>query len=355
MIITDPFSKLPWSVPNSWIFPLLMLMPFLSASQTRPEILLENLDETTLEVKCLCVPGVRNRSRSKGIELSYNLIGPGDLKATRSEYGEPYPRYDKFRKFRVKAGFPVIRTEAFKMIVGYQFWAEQFEFTDLSNDHQGILQQLDNVNLKSSAFDLTFSFSLNESNYIGAKLRSQFSGGYDAFISMQNRYHIFNGAVVYGIKEDPDNEVGLGLAFSSSFRNDRPTLLPFVFWNKNFTPSLGLEATFPTKVFLRYNLSESSILMGGFKYNGESYSFDQELIERQVSFNHSELQFVLDFQQQVAPWIWLNMVGGYQHNFTSNFSIQESMRDVLSVDIQNSWYLNFGVFISPPDDFMTNR
>lgn len=341
------------TVRRQW---LIVMMTGLCVSyitgQSRPEILLENLDDSALEVKCLCTPGVRNKSRSKGIELSYNLIGPGNLRATRSEYGLPYPRYSKFRKFKIKASYPVIRSEAFKAVLGYQFWAEQFEFSSLENDYQDILMQVDNVNLKSSAFDLTLSYSWSEFTYVGAKLRAQFSGGYDAFLSLDNRYRVFNGAVVYGIKNDEDNELGFGLAFSSSFRSDGFKVLPFIYWNKNFNSAWGIEATFPTKVYFRHNLSPTSILLGGFNYNGESYSFDQDLIQRQVSFNHSEMQFLVKWQQRIVPWVWVDVASGYQYNFDSNFQVQETARDLLSVGIENSWYLKFGVFISPPDDFM---
>ena len=92
--------------------------------------------------------------------------------------------------------------------------------------------------------------------------------------------------------------------------------------------------------------------MGGFNYNGESYSFDQELINRQISFNHSEMQYMLKIERQIVPWVWLDLAGGYQMNFDSSFEVQETLRDILTVNIENTWYLRVGVFISPTDKFM---
>ena len=338
-----------------WTYAILVITLFCGgelSSQTRPGIFLEDLEESSLNVRCLCNPGIRNKSRSKGIELTYNLVGPGDVRAARSIFTEPYPRYSKFRKFRVKVAAPIIRREAFKILVGYSYHAEQFEFQRLPNDFQDILNQFNNLNLKSSAFDLTFSYSLNEVNYMGIRINSRFSGDYDGMVQFDGRYSIFSGAIAFGIKKHEDNEWGFGLAMANNFRSSGLRALPFVFWNKNFNYKWGLEATFPSKFYMRYNFNPKTIMLGGFNYNGESYSFDQDLINRQVSFNHSELQFLLKFERQIVPWIWLDFVGGYQVNFDSNFELQANKRDLLSISPQNSWYLRFGIFISPPDEFL---
>lgn len=130
-------------------------------AQQRPVFLLEDMDEHSLDVKCYCKPGVRNKFRTKGVELSYQFLGNGVISAPNDEFVQPYPEYSKFRKFRAKLSLPLIRRDQFKIIVAYKYDAEQFELKNTNNDYQGLVQATDGVNFKSSTFDLSLAFSPN--------------------------------------------------------------------------------------------------------------------------------------------------------------------------------------------------
>ena len=58
-----------------FIIPLLFLGTIDTAAQRRPEIFPEDIESTTLDVKCLCQPGVDNKSRSRGLDISYQFLG----------------------------------------------------------------------------------------------------------------------------------------------------------------------------------------------------------------------------------------------------------------------------------------
>ena len=321
-------------------------------SQNRPNILFEDIEQGDLSIKCLCKPGIRNKSKSKGLEIYYNLLGGGELSAPNFNFFSSQPEYQQFRKFRAKITLPIVRSEAFKMLVGMSYQAEQYEFRRLEADFENILAQIDNRNFKSTAFNLTMSYSLNEINYLGLRYSTRYNGAYSGFISTQSRYAINTAALAFGIKKTEDEEWGIGVAFSETFRSSGFRVLPFVFWNKNIDHRFGIEATFPAEFYTRYNLNPKTILLGGFNFNGESYSFDQQIIDRQLSFNHTELQFLLKCERQLFPWVWLNAAGGFQFNFNSNFEVQSTQRDLLTVSPENTWYFRIGLFLSPPDSFL---
>ena len=324
---------------------------YFAEGQTRPIIFLENLDESNLEVKCYCKPGVRNKSRSKGIEFSYNLIGPGELAIPNGEISPPLPRYSKFRKFRVKLGYPLIRGEKFNMLLGFSHHGEKFSFNIIPGDHERLLVGLDNLSLKASSLSTMMLYSWNEKNYLGLRFNADYHGNYSGLINFSDRYSIYNTTLVFGIKKTEDKEWGIGLTGATSFRNRTLRVLPFIFWNATISDRVGIEATLPVKLYFRYNVDAETIFLFGANYNGESYSFEQDLSNRNVTFNHSEIQYLAKAQKQVVPWLWVNLEVGYQANFNSNFQEQATRTNLLDIDPRSSYFFRVGLFISPPDSF----
>jgi len=319
--------------------------------QTRTTLLIEDLDEHSLDIKCFCKPGIRNKTRSKGIEISYQYLGEGQISAPELE--EPFPEYSKFRKFQTKIALPVIRGEQFKAIIGYAFSAEQYEISNLESDYQNLIGTTNNLNFKKSSFDLRLSYSLNATNYIGGKFSLSYNGSYDGLVDFANRYAVFNGGIAFGIKKHEDNEWGFGIAGSKNFRNQGFRMLPFIFWNKTIDDHWGFQITFPALYNLRYNLDDKTILVASANYNGESYSFDQvSNANRSISFNHSEILTLVKLQRQLIPWLWLDVQAGYHFNFNSNFELQSTRESLFDIDPGNSVIIKLGVFISPPDKFL---
>lgn len=322
-------------------------------AQQRPAILLEDMDENTLAIKCYCKPGVRNKSRSKGVELSYQYLSDGVISAPNGEFTEPLPEFSKFRKFRAKLSLPIIRGEQFKTIIGYSYDAEQYELNDINNDHQGLIESTDNVNFKSSSFNLNLAFSPNATNYIGAKFSLSYNGSYDNLVSFSTRYAVYGGGIALGFKKHEDNEWGIGIGGSKNFRGQGFRVIPFLFWNKTLNDHWGFQITLPSSFNLRYNHDDKTILIASANYNGDSYSFDQVVIDnRPIAFNHSEILTVLKLQRQIVPWLWLDAQAGYHFNFNSSFELQSTQEELFEIDPGNNVVLKFGIFISPPDKFL---
>lgn len=321
--------------------------------QLRPTVLLEDMDEYSLDLKCYCKPGVRNKTRSKGLAISYQFLTGGNIRSTDGKIGAPYPEYSQFRNFKSKISLPIIRKPQLSTVFSLAYQSEQYDLKDLENDFQGILSSTDNLNFKSSGFDLAFSYSTNETNYIGGKFGLRYNGSYNGLIKFSRRFAVYTGAIAYGIKKDEDNEWGFGVAGTKNFRRQGVRGLPFLFWNKTINDEWGFQISFPASYKLRYNLDAKTIFVLGSNYNGESYSFDEFTNQNEaVAFNHAEIITAFKVERQIVPWIWIDIYAGYHFNFDSDFELQESQTTILGIDPDSSILLRFGLFISPPDSFI---
>lgn len=180
-----------------------------------------------------------------------------------------------------------------------------------------------------------------------------YNGSYDNLVSFSKRYAVYSGGIAFGIKKHEDNEWGFGFAGSKNFRGQGLRVLPFLFWNKTLNDNWGFQISFPSSFNLRYNYNPKTILIATANYNGDSYSFDQVIVDnRPIAFNHSEILTVLKLQRQIVPWLWLDAQVGYHFNFNSSFELQSTQEELLEISPGNSLLFKFGIFISPPDKFL---
>ena len=189
---------------------VILSVNILRAQNTR-SLLLEDMSESDFQIKCFCKPGVQNKSRPKGLQFNYNIIGPGNLESDKISSN---PRFTKFRKAAFKLSLPILRTEKHRAFFSYSFHAEQYEFREIENDFDGLFTQLDDRNFKSNTLNLFYTHSLNEKNYLGFSINNSFNGDYSGLFSVDKRYHILTAVGAYGIKKNEDNEWGFGLAYS---------------------------------------------------------------------------------------------------------------------------------------------
>ncbi|MCB0620665.1 MAG: hypothetical protein KDC32_17700, partial [Saprospiraceae bacterium] len=62
----------------------------------------EDVNPDQLALRCFCQPGVRFKSRSRGLELSYALSGPSTFEPEKGEFSEPYSSFDRLSHFIFK-------------------------------------------------------------------------------------------------------------------------------------------------------------------------------------------------------------------------------------------------------------
>ncbi len=336
-------------------FPLLLFGFFLSfalSAQDRPVFFPEDIDPSTLHLKCLCKPGVTNKSRSRGIELSYIQSLKGQF-----EQEDGFPLSEPLSELTIrnlifKLRFPVINRDGFKVIAGMFYRPEQYDFQKIGNDYSNIFQHLNNRPLKNSGFEGLVIKSWNETFYSSLRIRTMFNGDYKGLINFDNRYSIFNASALFGVKKADDKEWGLGLSFSSSFRST--IALPFFLYNHTFNDKWGVEMVLPALVSVRYNLSDYSLLLFGMRYNSRSYAIetDDTFLPQRYHLNHSEIQAGFSLEQKIHSWVWLDVAAGVQYNFSTDFAAVNNTGLPFEVEPSTVPIFKIGIFISPPDSFI---
>lgn len=320
--------------------------------QIKPDIIPEDFITEETHVTCHCKPGVRNKSRSKGLELTFGRLGGGTFISDENGSDE-LSDYSSLNQFGVNLKFPVVNKDALKILLGYKYFSERFNFDDVGVPFQETFQRLDDARLKSNSISVIVSKPLNETKYLAFRLRYSTNGDYNSFIAFEGRYSIYKFLGIYGIKPNDDFEWGVGLSINRSFRNNN--VLPFVVYNRTFSDRWGIEAILPASVYMRCNFNPDLILLMGANFNSSSYRIDTEddFPNNQLSyaFNHSEILPGVELEYKISNWVWANLNLGYQINLSSDFDSRNDNTPFFTADPTNSVFFRVGVFLSPPDHF----
>ncbi len=336
--------------------PVLMLCACTLFSQSRPEYFPDDVDAniSVAEIRCFCKPGVRNKSRSKGLELSYNLVGRGSYKPESHSSSGPLSKYTNLQSFRFSLKAPILNKPGIKLLAGYRYVTESFAFSQYGPDFRETFEAMDSRRFNSHSLDVLFTKSFDEKKYFSLRIRNSCNGNYSGVVLFNDRYNIYKALALFGVKRDEDKEWGFGVNFSTGFRR-RTSILPFILYNRNFNPKWAIESALPAFVFVRHNLAGSTLLLGGIEYNGQSYRLDVDQntpAPLDYAFNHSEILASVQLEQQVSGWIWVNLKVGYQYNLSSDFESKNLNSEAFKVEPTNAPFLRIGLFLSPPAHFV---
>jgi hypothetical protein len=301
---------------------------------------------TTETMADLCKPGVINKSPGKGLLLSYMSYPNYQISAPTSR--TPLEISDNNRLlFKLK--IPFINKPGMKVLLGAQYFSEKLNFEDNKTDDFPLFDRLNTATLKSAEGAFYLSKSLSSQHFITVKASARFSGDYDKFLSIDNRYAIYRVVGLFGIKKTEDTEYGFGFLYSHGFR--KTVALPFGFFNRTFSDKWGIELGIPVSLKARYNIKPGSLLLFGADYASRSYSIDVNQPDPSVyHYRRSAIEFSVAWQKRFTDWTWLEFKAGYARNLTSK------ARDVVNDDnyrfsTTSGFFGSVSFFISPPDRF----
>ncbi len=332
----------------NWTPILLLFCAFPAFGQIITDIPVVDIDVDAVEVKSYCQPGVKNKSRSKGLVINYGSRGSGQLVNSKQDASDLNNEYSKWDNLEIKLKAPLLLKDNFKILVGYKYYQEGFNFTEIGTAHFPVISNLNDSKLKSSSFSLILNKSLDERRYLAFQLRYNVSGNFGGIAKFNDRYAAYRGLAIYGVKPSDDLEWGIALTVSKNFR--RFNVIPFFLFNKNFSPKWGLEALLPGFVYLRNNISPSSIMLGGIEFGNKNFRLDipQDGGEDfDYAYNQSHLKAVLKYEQRIVPWVWVGANVGYQYNLNTRFEGKNNNTTDFFLRARNAPFFNLSLFISP--------
>lgn len=298
-----------------------------------------------------CSPGIHNQSRSRGVEILYRISSGGEVLDRVNENLE-LAQLQAFEQLNFKLYIPLLLKRDWKILLGYTYQPERFQFRNLGTDLAPIVSNFQNTFLKSNSYSLTTSKSLNDRHYIAFRAKVAFNGDYKTWINFENRYMTMNAIGLLGFKKSEDFEWGVGVYYSKNMR--RSLILPFAMMHKNFNDKWGIEIAPPAYIYGRYNIHPKTILLFGGEYNSRIYSFDTQHFDTrsmpiEYTMNHGEINTLVSMEQQIVPWIWMGVKGGYQFSIRSRLETKAIPDANRRINLPNAPFFEMSIFLSPPD------
>ncbi len=328
------------------------------ASQSKPIFIPDQVDNSQeLYLKCYCKPGVDNQSRSRGIDVEYQLNSTQFYGNTDEfTFQSPRSKLKYSSELEIKAKVPILNRPGLKLLIGYNYTQEKYSFDEIGIDYSLAFDLLNNNLLKSNAFSIYFSKSLNEKNYLAFRARLLYNGNYDGLVKFRSRYAYYNFIGFLGTKVNDNFEWGIGVSYGSNVDGD-DQVIPLFLFNKNFSQKWGIEAVLPSFIFFRNNINSSAMMFYGVEIKGQNYAFDLPNTitpdEHYFIFDHSKVQLVTNLEYKLREWVWLNVKVGYSVAFNTSFeSIREEIFTSFETDPTNHPFFKVGLFISPSDSFV---
>lgn len=331
---------------------LLVMGKLAAQSESAPAV--SGAGQAAVATQKFSTPGVQNKSRNRGIELYYIIAGGGSINRRRTETPEEVAQVSSYERFGAKLNVPVVLKPHFKLLLGYTYQPERYQYSNLNPDIQPYIGDLDNTLLKSNSFNFLLTKSLNNTKYFILRAQIALNGDYNGWINFDKRYHTYNAFGILGFKKSEDFEWGVGLYYTQNMR--RWLLLPFAMMNMNFNNKWGVELAPPAYALVRYNINPKSILLVGGEFNSLMYSIDSKGVNthNQVtppaySMNHHEISAVVSVERALVNWLWLNLKGGYRYNIGSRFESTVEGYSSFRLHLPNAPFFQIGIFLSPPD------
>ena len=327
---------------------------FLNA-QTLPDFVPDDIDGASTNIQCFCKPGLDNASRSRGLTLSYAWNTPSRFDQENTPLSEPLTSIKSLRSMLIDLKVPIINREGFKVLLTYKYVQDDYNLDVIGADFSTVFSGLNNTLLKGNDYGIIVSKSIDENKYLAFYGKYGAKGNYDKWTNFDSRYAIYKARLLFGKKPNDSYEWGIGLNFTSSFRNT--TIIPFMILNKNFNNKWGFESVLPAYLLMRYNLDKKNIFLGGIQVAGQTFRVDlpNDMIPDipfDYSINRSEFRLTALWERQIIPWIWTSAQVGYQFHFTTKFEGKNDLSPTFDIDPSNSLFFNLSFFLSPPDHFI---
>ena len=324
-------------------------------AQLTPEFVPDDLPGETGGICDFCKPGLENKSRSKGVVVSYGWNPNATFTEEGTKLQSPYTSFDKLRHWIIDAKIPVMNKPGFKILIAYKYTAEKYEFDKIGADYSDFFTALDNEILRGTDLGFLISKSFDETKYLVGYFKYANKGNYDTWMNFDSDGAIYKARMMFGKKPNPSYEWGIGINFTSSFR--RTIAIPALLLNKNWNDRWGFESILPAFAFIRYNFNDENLFMGGFQIAGQTFRVKlptdaggEEMFD--YSLNHSEVRALVKWQRKIIPWVWTELQLGYQLNFSTEFEGFNDFSPTFDADPTSAPYFNIALFLSPPKKFI---
>lgn len=276
--------------------------------------------------KIFCSPKVFDLSPQRFVSIGWDYQLPFQLSA--SSLGsfaadEEPPVAEEGRiayagGLRLGANIPVVSRNNIVWQMGANYWDVRYRVEDVQTgtNPAGLLTALDERGLRTLGLNTTIFKPLNETQFLLIQANADLNGDFPILEPQSLRYLRYSVAALWGKR--PHDRLMWGVGMARTYRVGEMNYIPVALYN--FTAASrkwGTEILFPARAHYRRNFSPRSILLAGYELEGQSYRIDPlSEADRSLEIRRGELRARLDYQRQLAGFIWVSAQAGWRYNWS---------------------------------------
>lgn len=336
------------------------------AAQTTPDS--ANVALRAESPKEFANPSVLGMGKSKGIIVNYEWQPNFGIESTspNSKIGNKEAEVRRNNKLDIKAYVPMVNNPHFKLVGGFNYFFEEFNFERLvpPTPDYPFYDNLEDRNLKTISGQLVMLRPVDEVNFYVVRLKGELNGDYNTKEVAVPDYLKTTVEFLYGWKKSPTLSYGVGAQLGYALGRRR--IYPAFLYNQTFNDKWGIESVLPANADIRYNASERSLWFAGFSLDGASYNINIDKPEfadyETLELRRSEIRARFRWEREIYDFLWLGAEAGYRYNL--NFNAFENDADdgfmfgkrneepVIANKLKGAPLFSLEIFLVPPRRFL---
>ena len=310
-------------------------------------------------------PSVVGQGPSKGLVAHLERLTDFSIKS-ETKNGPPSTAnatVTKNSRAFIKGYIPAWNRPHLKVILGINYDREEFQFN--RPDNSVFFRNLEDKGLKVLGAQLAVIRPVDDVHWYIARVKGELNGDYTASELDVADYLKMSGEFIYGWKRTKYFSWGIGAQLSYTF--GRQSIYPVILYNRTFNERWGVESLFPARVTFRYNVSDKTLLFGGYTVDGLNYNIKlrqplpngmQTLILRETEFKPR-----LRLEREIYDFLWFGLEAGYRYNASFNtfddegnsgFSLfrKGTRPRIIDNTLGGAPYASIELFLVPPRKFL---
>ncbi|GAB3823538.1 DUF6268 family outer membrane beta-barrel protein [Pontibacter rugosus] len=298
-------------------------------------------------------PGVRGMGRSRGIVIGYERLPQFDIDSDSKDprIGDGSGRVKRNNKFDFRALAPLLNKPQDKVILGFSYNLEEFNFQRATPAAYPVYQYLEDKNLRSIGLQLAYLHSINERNFYLVRVKGELNGDYTQDNINVTDYLKATVDLAYGWKKSEDYAIGVGLQLGYTF--GRQNVYPGILYNRTFNDKWGVESIFPANARVRYNVNEKTLLYAGYRLEGASYNLyvdEPPLSEfKELELRRTDVKALVRLEREIYDFLWFSVEGGFRQYYRNRIFDEIGSRDeLINNDLAGAGYIGVELYLVPP-------
>ncbi|MCJ8165478.1 DUF6268 family outer membrane beta-barrel protein [Pontibacter sp. E15-1] len=304
-------------------------------------------------------PAVRGMGKPRGLVIGYERLPQFDIdsKSDDPRLGNGSAHVRRNNKFFVRALAPLVNKPQTKVILGFDYKLEEFNFDNVTPSSYPPYSYLEDKDLKSIGLQLAYLHSMDDRRFYLIRVKGELNGDYTHDDISIADYLKTTVDLAYGWKKSPDYAIGVGAQLGYTF--GRKNVYPGILYNRNFTPEWGVESIFPANIRVRYNANEKTLFYAGYRLEGASYNLfvdEGPLAQyKDLELRRTDIKALARMEREVYDFLWFAVEGGFRQYYRNRVFDEIGSRDeLIKNDLAGAGYVSVELYLVPPRSW-TNR